>query len=830
MPLPPIGSSPSYSVTNGPATPYSGTSEETFDPGDTLDLTRTAGSLFATERPFAPRPTGSTGNFLYVGPNGQGSATIDFAGAVHYYGFLWGSPETNPSVPGERQGVELYSGSELVATHTADSLGLNGDTRYVNFHAAQDKPFTRAVLFTHEGFETDNHATYTAVAAQPPTVSAPSSLGVTEDVATPLQYTGTPFADPDDALLSVTLSVEDGTIAAGSGTGITLGGTATQRIFSGTVADLNAYFTTAGKLSYVTAPDASGSRTLTTTVSDGTLSSSAGTTLNIAAVNDAPILTAPGAQSLDENTTLEFSGAQGNLVSVSDVDAGSSLIEVQLAATNGTVRLSGTTGLNLVAGADGTSSMTWQGRVADLNAALGGMRYAPRRDFNGAATLTIAVSDLGHAGAGGVLTHTRSVLLTINPADSAPTVAVPGTFRVTEDRTSPLVFTGTPFGDADSSLLTVTLAVADGTLEGASGNGITQGGTATARTFTGTVGNLNAYFTRAGSIAYTTAPNNSAARTLTTTVSDGNLSTASTSRILIDPEPASRPLPSPAAARPFSWAAPPPRPTGLMTFDRSVGPMSTDPKRPTETFEPGVPRSLEVSGGAVAGPTADAVALAAPARDQANHRMVVGDIPGVPQARQMTVDVSKRATKSLGFDWSQSRADQSVELYSGNRLLGRYGASDVFADASANTSASGYVTFRSLDGAPITKAVFSSSSPFEVDNVSTDSNDPAAVPGDAQAAASRRLHVRLGQQGQQGQPATGAAAAAAAPARPIVVPALASGRLLGLYGVSGDSKEPVVLNEGEIQTRARLMSAQALLGPAALVDKAALERAYGMRV
>jgi hypothetical protein len=54
--------------------------------------------------------------------------------------------------------------------------------------------------------------------------------------------------------------------------------------------------------------------------------------------------------------------------------------------------------------------------------------------------------------------------------------------------------------------------------------------------------------------------------------------------------------------------------------------------------------------------------------------------------------------------------------------------------------------------------------------------------------------------------------------------------LLGLYGVSGDSKEPVVLNEGEIQTRARLMSAQALLGPAALVDKAALERAYGMRV
>lgn len=847
--MPPVGPAHSYSVTTGPSTPYSGTQQETFDPSDTLDLARDGGSLFADARPFAPRPTGSTGNFLFVGQQGLGRATIDFAQAVHYYGFLWGSPNPNPADPSQRQGVELYSGAELVAVHSADSLGLDGDTRFVNFHAAQDKPFTRAVLFTQTGFETDNHAVYAVAPAQAPTVSAPASIGFTEDSAGAVVFGATPFADPDSTQLAVTLEVADGALGAVGAVGVTVGGTAERRTFSGTVADLNAYFTTAGNISYTPSADANGSRTLTTSVSDGALSASADTLLQIAAVNDAPVLALPAAQTVDENDALVFSPANGNAVSVSDVDAGLSEIELQLGVSNGTLRLSGVAGLTLVAGADGSSAMTWRGSAASINAALAGLQYTPSRDFNGSATLTLATSDLGNTGAGGARTDTGSVAITVNPRDSAPSVSAPPSFRVTEDRLSPLVFTGTPFADADSSILTVTLEVADGTLVGSSGNGITQGGTPTARTFTGTAANLNAYFTRAGSLAYMTGPNNTDTRTLGITASDGTLSTQATSLILIDPEPVTPPLPRPPAPVPGSSAGTPrAQPTGSMAFERSAGPVSADTTRPTETFEPDVVRTLEVAGGLAIGPVAGRSLPSGPPVDPANHSMVVGSVPGAPQAERMTVDLSTRATASLGFDWGRAKAGQSVELYSGPRLLGRYDASEVFADAPERTAPSGYVTFRSLDGAPITRAVFSAagSSPFEVDNLSTDPTSAAAADSAASAAA-RPLHVRLGLYGQaamRGEPAVGAGPGGATPTAgagsgsiasggrpvPVVVPPLPQRRVLDLYGRIPATQAAVVLRQEEIESRARLTSAYAMLAPGSAVDRKELERAYGMRL
>jgi hypothetical protein len=508
-------------------------------------------------------------------------------------------------------------------------------------------------------------------------------------------------------------------------------------------------------------------------------------------------------------------------------------------------KLTGGNGLTLVSGANGSASMTWQGSAAAINNALAGLRYTPTTNFSGTDTLNVVTSDLGNTGAGGALTDARSVLINVNAVDSPPTVNVPGTFRVIEDRMSPLLFAGTPFADPDSTLLTVTLAVADGTLVGSSGNGITLGGTATARTFTGTVANLNAYFTRPGSLAYTTALNNTSPRTLTTTASDGNRSIQSTSQILIDPEPAPPPRPSTPAPPPFSWAPPAPQPTGLMTFERSVGPTSPDPARPTETFEPDVLRSLEVSGGVLAGPTAAAVAVPGQPRDVANHRMLVGEVAGVPQARQMTLDVSTRNTTSLGFDWSSAKPDQKIELYSGNRLIGRYGAAEVFADAPEGRSGSAYVTFRSLDGVAITRAQLSStSSAFEVDNVTTDATDAsraATAASGSPAAGSGTLQVRMGLYGRRGAPAqpvvrsAGAASAAAAvpagPSGPIVVSPGVASRAMGLYGVpAASSKEPVVLSELEIQSRARQMSAYALLAPASLADKEALERAYALRL
>ncbi len=111
---------------------------------------------------------------------------------------------------------------------------------------------------------------------------------------------------------------------------------------------------------------------------------------------------------------------------------------------------------------------------------------------------------------------------------------VPPTMSFTEDVAGNILFFNSPFQD-DGASLTVTLAVADGTLTGNVGTGITVGGTAISRTFTGSVANLNSYFTTVGKVTYLGALNNTASRTLSVTVADGSLSSATTSTIYLAP-------------------------------------------------------------------------------------------------------------------------------------------------------------------------------------------------------------------------------------------------------------------------------------------------------
>ena len=118
----------------------------------------------------------------------------------------------------------------------------------------------------------------------------PSVFAFTEDAAGNLTFFGAPFADIDGDPLTVTLSVPDGTLTAANGPGVTVGGTGVARSFSGSVAALNAYFTTPGNVTYQGPLNGVGNRTLTTTVSDGALSASSTSVLVTSPVNDAPIV------------------------------------------------------------------------------------------------------------------------------------------------------------------------------------------------------------------------------------------------------------------------------------------------------------------------------------------------------------------------------------------------------------------------------------------------------------------------------------------------------------------------------------------------------------
>jgi len=153
--------------------------------------------------------------------------------------------------------------------------------------------------------------------------------------------------------------------------------------------------------------DPTASRTITFTVDDGTATDSDTRIINITAVNDAPVNNVPGPQGTNQNTPLTFSSGNGNQISITDADAGTNDIQVTLTATNGTLTLSGTTGLAFTVN-DGTAdaTMTFTGTITNINAALNGMTFTPTAGFNGAATLTIVSNDQGNSGTGGAKSDT----------------------------------------------------------------------------------------------------------------------------------------------------------------------------------------------------------------------------------------------------------------------------------------------------------------------------------------------------------------------------------------------------------------------------------------
>ncbi|MDT5060593.1 MAG: trimeric autotransporter adhesin, partial [Acidobacteriota bacterium] len=134
-------------------------------------------------------------------------------------------------------------------------------------------------------------------------------------------------------------------------------------------------------------------------------------TVNVTNVNEAPVNTVPAAQSTAENFALVFSSANGNLISIADVDAGSNPVKVTLTATNGTLTLSGTTGLTVTG--NGTASVLITGTLTNINNALNGMSFTPTAGYSGAATLQIVTDDQGNTGSGSPLSDTDTLNITV---------------------------------------------------------------------------------------------------------------------------------------------------------------------------------------------------------------------------------------------------------------------------------------------------------------------------------------------------------------------------------------------------------------------------------
>ncbi|WP_319496867.1 DUF4347 domain-containing protein [uncultured Cohaesibacter sp.] len=136
--------------------------------------------------------------------------------------------------------------------------------------------------------------------------------------------------------------------------------------------------------------------------SGGNKTASGSTVVAITAVNSAPVNNTPGPQAISVDEILTFSSLSGNAISISDPDAGGSVVEVTLSATDGSISLSGTAGLSFSLG-DGVAdaSMIFQGTTAAINTALDGLTFTPTANYSGIASIAILTDDLGNSGSGG---------------------------------------------------------------------------------------------------------------------------------------------------------------------------------------------------------------------------------------------------------------------------------------------------------------------------------------------------------------------------------------------------------------------------------------------
>ncbi len=272
----------------------------------------------------------------------------------------------------------------------------------------------------------------------------------------------------------------------------------------GSQADLNLVL---DNLRYTPIPGYWGPATLNITSNDlgagagPALSTASALPIDVQKINVGPVNNVPGAQAIDEDASLVFSAANGNAISVADVDADPLPVQVTLAVTQGTLKLATLNGLTVVGGADGSASVAVQGRLADLNAALEGLRFDPTANFNGSATLTLTTNDLGHSTVGGPYSTVSNVAISIASINDAPIVNGPATLATVENTVLTLsTVNGNALSitdvDAGTSTIEVTLTSVNGTLKlggiknlsfvvGAGKGGETQ------ITFRGTLANIN---------------------------------------------------------------------------------------------------------------------------------------------------------------------------------------------------------------------------------------------------------------------------------------------------------------------------------------------------
>lgn len=435
--------------------------------------------------------------------NLKGTATIDPAGSVEgtlSVGNLFlGSGQTVTIDVNDKSGDD-FDVISVTGTVNIDGATLNTDGLAQNFTEGVDvitiisNDSTDAITGTFNGltegqaifingvrFEisyaggTDNNDVTLARLDVPPPVATGNDVTVDEDVehvftADTIAAQGGDAGDDENFLFDDNTS---GNTFAGvvittvpTNGEITLSGatvTAGQFI---SLADI-----TAGNLKYKSAPNNNANTSFTFQVRDSQNGDSTpATTLNIAvnAINDTPVNSVPGSQTVDQGEILTFSSANGNQITVDDSDTtgGNTVtLDVTLTGAAGTIlTLGGITGLTGVTGNGTSNVVTFSGDVTQttnvINDALNGLQYS---GFGpGAADLTITINDGGNIGAdpgasGGLTDEEDSdtISVTVNDVNTTPQITAPASIGLTENADNVTVLTQ-EFSTSEGTLISVS--------------------------------------------------------------------------------------------------------------------------------------------------------------------------------------------------------------------------------------------------------------------------------------------------------------------------------------------------------------------------------------
>jgi hypothetical protein len=388
-------------------------------------------------------------------------------------------------------------------------------------------------------------------------IVAGTSFSVDENATNAPLVWNAPLAGFTNSPITVTLALAGG-LAGGTltatqqavtgGTITPTGSAAAGWSIQGTQSQLNEYFAKSGAVTFTPVPNSTATQQLSMSAVAGSQQAAATSFITIVPVNSGPVVTlVPDSFTTNEATQVSLAYTAAPFSDTDPTVTAATTYRVTVTAPAGALAATSTSAIT-VGGTPSALTFTpinlgGTAALAALNQyfVAGNVKYTPPAGSLATQTLSTTLVDTLHSKSSNVATTQIFI-----GQGGTPLIDVPIAFWVKVDRRGNLVWPRgmTPFVDADSRSLTVTMAVTggSGSLAATSRGGVTVTGSGSQRTFTGSVRDLNAFFLAAGRITYTTSGSSLLPRTLGILASDGIRSGSASSAILVQGlRPAGRP-------------------------------------------------------------------------------------------------------------------------------------------------------------------------------------------------------------------------------------------------------------------------------------------------